>query len=62
MESISNKRLDAEKDTWHIAPNYKKKLELKKKKASYCEVVCAGHGIWQATCGDDQYVMDLNNH
>jgi hypothetical protein len=23
--------------------------------------VCAGHGIWQATCGDDRYVMDLNS-
>jgi hypothetical protein len=24
--------------------------------------VCARLGIWQGTCGDGQYVVDLNNH
>ncbi|TVU29221.1 hypothetical protein EJB05_20779, partial [Eragrostis curvula] len=61
MESSSIKRDGAENDTWAIAPNYKKRLELEKKNASYCRVVCAGRGIWQVTCGDSQYVVDLNN-
>jgi hypothetical protein len=62
MESINIKRDGAKKDTWFIAPNYQKKLEFEKKNASYCRAVCAGHGIWQVTSGDNQYVVDLNNH
>jgi hypothetical protein len=42
--------------------SYKKRLELEKQNASYGKALCAGLGIWQITCGDSQYVVDLNNH
>ncbi|XP_062230269.1 uncharacterized protein LOC133927973 [Phragmites australis] len=61
MESISIKRDGAERDTWVIPPNYKKRLELEKKFASIFKVVCAGRGIWQVTCKDSQYVVDLDS-
>jgi hypothetical protein len=62
MENISKKRDGVHKDTWVIAPSYKKRLELEKENASYGKVVCARLRIWQVTNGDSQYVVDLNNH
>jgi hypothetical protein len=43
MGSFSSKISGAENDTWHIAPNYKKRLELEKKNASLCKVVVTSH-------------------
>ncbi|XP_062232824.1 uncharacterized protein LOC133930156 [Phragmites australis] len=56
-----DKRDGAQRDTWVNSPNYKKRLEFEKTLALVCKVVCAGHGIWQVTCGDSQYVVDLDN-
>uniref|UniRef100_A0A0E0M0K8 Zinc finger PMZ-type domain-containing protein n=1 Tax=Oryza punctata TaxID=4537 RepID=A0A0E0M0K8_ORYPU len=60
MESYATKDECAQKDTWSIAPNYQKRLELQKELASFCRPICAGRGIWQVSMGEFTFTVDLN--
>lgn len=46
---------------WEITPHYIEKLELEKTNSSYRRPVCAGRGIWQVSCGEYTYAVDLEN-
>ena len=46
---------------WEITPHYAEKIEVEKRDARYCRAVCAGRGIWQVTCGEMTYAVNIHD-
>lgn len=60
MEKCCSKREGGQSAVWEITPHYAEKLELEKKDSRYCRPVHAGIGIWQMSCGECTYDVNLD--
>jgi hypothetical protein len=59
MIRTHNKRDGAMDANWEITPIWAEKLELEKSSARYCISLQAGIALWQVTCNDRTYTVDL---
>ena len=61
MGRFNSNREDIATAQWEITPCYAEKLEIEKRDARYCRHVRAGRGIWQVTCGEMTYAVNLQD-
>jgi hypothetical protein len=59
MTRTHNKRDGTMDANWEITPIWAEKLELEKNSARYCISLQAGIALWQVTCNDRTYTVDL---
>jgi hypothetical protein len=59
MTRTHNKRDGTMDANWEITPIWAEKLELEKSSARYCISLQAGIALWQVTCNDRTYTVDL---